>query len=251
MDEIDELIEMAADARKRLVDAQRQYDEIKRRIGRRAEEAKQAATTEVERPISVREAQDALADMLPVKAPVVDGVVDYDDGAHREVISWHRRQTFRCERVAWEILAICHKSQGEKSWCRLDEFMNLNVMLSGRNSIGAARASVRLAATVALAWADEQSKMVISQRWSALATPARSTYKPDSAASSLKALTDACKEFRSKRGQSRNVTFYLLAYAALTGVPNCHTRENIPDVVRKQAIDNLASFSAWMAGSDS
>jgi hypothetical protein len=245
VDEIDELIEMAADARKRLVDAQRQYDEIKRRIGRRVGEVKQAETAEVQRPVSIREANHLLAEMLPVKAPVVDGVVDYDAQEKAQLESWHKRYTYPMERVACQLLATTPEGATMKSWRRLEEFRALNAALHSKNDMGTSRAAVRLGALIVLVNAngtDGQSKVV--ERWKRLLIAGRGGVVPVTMALLVQLLVRE----RMRLDRRFNMCFFMLAWAAMSGRGPYADFADIDHATQQAALAALKSFHDWMTG---
>jgi hypothetical protein len=247
VDEIDELIEMAADARKRLADAQRDYDEIKRRIGKRADEAKQAKTAEVERPVSVREANHLLAEMLPVKAPVVDGVVDYDAAKRNSEHRWHLRYTLAMQNIARQILAMSHRKGPDVEWKRRDEFRALNDRLVVSNNIPGGRMGVRLAAVIALFAANGAEQQHVAERWRTLAN-LQHVDDAKKAETTMQALVLMCHAEQFRGTRRNNVSFFLMAWAAMRGLGPYMSHEDMPSDVKQQAFDWVRAFWMWMTG---
>lgn len=224
MDEIDELIEMAADARKRLVDAQREYDEIKRRIGKRADEAKQvkaeepAATT----PHDPHATQPAVVE-TPHQLRFAAQMAKYH-GAFVTVIPQH---AFAHEAgLNWRNVALIHR---------------LNELLKVPNGRRTGRGPVRLAAIVAL-WSRKQHLDIVARfRW------LEACRQSDPAMTvALQNLAVMCGG--KSKDPRRNRLIYLRAIDALLDEDHgaaALTRDTIP--VDHPHLHVLAAFSQAMA----
>jgi hypothetical protein len=244
VDEIDQLIEMATKARSRLVEAQRDYDDIKRRIGKRVREAEQAPTAEVVRPVSIRQANHLLAEMLPAKAPVVDGVVDYDAQERAQIDSWHKRHTYPMERVAGQLLSTNAEWSKLKRWKRLEEFRELNAPLHAQNSLGISRAAVRLGAVVVLVNAngtDTQPKVI--EWWKQLATAVRGGVVPVTMA----LLVNLLAHEHMRLDPRSNRRFFLLTWAAMSG-RGPYADFDVDNATKQTALAELKSLHDWMTG---
>ena len=250
MDEIDNLIQMAADAQKRSADAQRDYRDLKDMIAKRI----------VDHLRSSRSADPAQAvactttttdpPTWPTKAPVVDGVIDYDAAYKAQIEAWHKRHTYPMERVAREILRTISAAPTGR-WMRLNRFREINAPLHAQNSLGIGRAAVRLGAVVALVDSDAVKKQQVIERWKRLAMAGRGELQVDGD-TPIGGLVYMVQREQTHGRQAANEDFFFLSWSAMSDGPRYSGACGwLNKDAKRLALQQLQTFSAWMAGSDS
>ena len=242
MDDTSDVWRMVADAMRDVDEAQRKLEAVKRLAVARLRQSGGRAETD-----AVPPAADAVRS---TKAPVVDGVIDYDAAYKAQIEAWHKRHTYPMERVAREILRTISAAPTGR-WMRLNRFREINAPLHAQNSLGIGRAAVRLGAVVALVDSDAAKKQLVIERWKRLAMAGRGEIEV-AAGSTMERLVELARSQRLRLERSANVDFFLLSWAAMNdrpiyaADPICLAQGDNP-----LALQQLQTFSAWMAGSDS
>ncbi len=242
MDDTSDVWRMVADAMRDVDEAQRKLEAVKRLAVAKLRQSGGRAETD-----AVPPAADAVRS---TKAPVVDGVIDYDAAYKAQVEAWHKRHTYPMERVAREILRTISAAPTGR-WMRLDRFREINAPLHAQNSLGIGRAAVRLGAVVALVDSDASKKQLVIERWKRLAMAGRKEIEV-AAGSTMERLVELARSQRLRLERSANVEFFLLSWAAMNDRPiyAAHTGL-LAEGDKRLALQQLQTFSAWMAGSDS
>lgn len=242
MDDTSDVWRMVADAMRDVDEAQRKLEAVKRLAVAKLRQSGGGAETD-----AVPPAADAVRS---TKAPVVDGVIDYDAAYKAQIEAWHKRHTYPMERVAREILRTISAAPTGR-WMRLNRFREINAPLHAQNSLGIGRAAVRLGAVVALVDSDAVKKQQVIERWKRLAMAGRGELQVDGD-TPIGGLVYMVQREQTHGRQAANEDFFFLSWSAMSDGPRYSGACGWLDKDAKRlALQQLQTFSAWMAGSDS
>jgi len=242
VDDTGDIWRMVADAMRDVDEAQRKLEAAKRLAVAKLRQSGGGAETD-----AVPPAADAVRS---TKAPVVDGVIDYDAAYKAQVEAWHKRHTYPMERVAREILRTISAAPTGR-WMRLNRFREINAPLHAQNSLGIGRAAVRLGAVVALVDSDATKKQHVIERWKRLAMAGRGELQVDGD-TPIGGLVYMVQREQTHHRQAANEDFFFLSWSAMSDGPRYSGACGWLDKDAKRlALQQLQTFSAWMAGSGS